>query len=275
MKGAMEFNLKRFFILIRNDIYLNRVIILIASALIILLIITISILLENSIGSNPIGSAIVGGKYSNQVTDYIYRIYSVILIFFGIRITANIFKDINNEVNCPVRLLIPASMLEKYLSRVLLSTVFFAVGLTALFSAVFLIYAGLSKLFLGYCNVFFNPFSKRIFYYIVFYFILQAPFILGAAYFKKNPFIKTFLCFIIFYVLLRKFCIFMGINFMSDYYVHILYSGIFRAIETPNPLPAMGPIGNTFKWAVHIYLCYFFILSCWITGYIRLKEKEI
>lgn len=257
MNRTMEFSFKRFMLLIRNDIYVNRVIILMASAAISLLIIIFLF-------------PFLWSEQYKEAADNINIIYPRILYIFGLIITVNIFKDIHNEVNCPVRLLLPASILEKYASRVLLSTMLFAVGLTALISAVSLIYAGIIRLLFGSCIAFFNPFSKRILFHVVFYFMCQAPFILGAVYFKKSFFIKTFLCFGIFAVLLWKFCSFMG-----DYYVYILYSGIFFTPDTYNPLPVIGPIGNTFKWAVHIYLCYFFILSCWITGFIRLKEKEI
>ncbi len=262
MNGIMEFNLKRFLLLIRNDIYLNMRAILITSV-----IVAAGLVLSSRLG--------IKFSFIDSVMLFYKDIYFLVLPIGGLIINNKIFKSMHDEVKGPGWLTLPASMFEKYASRISLSTILFAAGTMALFFLTSLISKGLYLMFSASSHALFNPFDKTICFGTAAYFGLFSIFMLGSIYFKKIPFIKTILCLVILYFLLDPFFVILHITLTHDYYNYILYSGMVVDSVAKELIPVMGPIGNILKWTIHIYFCYVLALSCWIIGFIRLKEKEI
>jgi len=261
MNFIKDFNPKRFFLLIRNDLFLNRSYFLIFSGVIAVIILLLSILEIIKPGS-----------------DIIYRAnYRILLYVAGILIGGKIFKGLHNEVQGSAWLTLPASILEKFLSRLILLEVLVPLWLMALFFLMSL-FLGLGySVFAGSFPDVFNPFNRDILMTTLRYFILISVYHLGLIYFKKDALGRTFLSLFIYQLLLfviaiAGFRIFFG-ELFSDF---LFIADPLRTIpELLNGNGQLEQLWSITKWAIHIVFWYLLAPLCWLTGYFRLKEKEV
>jgi hypothetical protein len=256
MNSLKEFNTRRFLLLIRNDLFLNRKYILI------FLTVIIGVLLFQLMTSQS--------WQEIRIIDH-PNFYDLALFILGISLTERIFREIHDEVKGPAYLTLPASTLEKFLSRFVLCTIIIFVGITMYLFLVSLSLGGVNNLLTGESNKFFQPFNKQILTTGWTFFISQSCFMLGAIYFKKNSFIKTILSivtyFLIFLILEAViFKIFTGGPFGKIFFPYSKF-----AVKNEPFIKALKLSDNTIK----IILWYFLAPIFWLIAYIRLKEKEV
>jgi hypothetical protein len=252
MNNIKGFSLKRFFLMIRNTLFLERSIILISSAAIGGIVILLSI---NSAMTSPDSS-------------FYPTFYLVILYIGGLMLTEYVFKGLHDETKGAAWLVLPASIFEKFTSQLVLTTAVFSAGVMTLFFLISLISEGIMHLLIGSGHGLFNPFSEKILWDTLVYFIIQSIFLLGALYFKRSSTMKTILSLCIYFFI---FIIVTGIS------VKILYSGFLKdfLLNLFNKNDAVTQIWSITKRATHIGFWYVFAPLCWVIGYIRLKEKEV
>jgi len=262
MKPENTFHPFRFYLLVRNGIVLNKSAIMTVSAAvggIILLFSAFDAFVESRPGFHP-------------------RLYLGVLYVGGIILTSRIFKELHDTLKGPAWLLIPASILEKALSRIALSNVMYVI-LTMLIYFIFsLLSEGLNWLLFGRHHPLFNPFDPLILRGVALYFVFQAPFLVGAIYFRKHSLSKTILS------LLGYTFVFFVVGVFSIWLIFGHYfDGLLPNLETLLEQPeisyeAIGAnitrLGRVALWVWRIIFWALIPTLCWTICYYRLKETE-
>ncbi len=192
--------------------------------------------------------------------------FYLIFYFGGIRMAASAFPELRNTERSSFWLMIPGSTLEKYLSRLILTSLGFAV----LFSLLFFIGVNvgniINTLFFKSYFFIFIPFARADFLSVAASFlILHSIFFAGGLFFKRYPIIKTIL-----FVLMLILLFMIGVSIIGG----IVFS--YRVSFNVENFPVVSRY-----WALSVSLfykiiCYCIIpLFCWIIGYQRLKEVEV
>ena len=202
-------------------------------------------------------------------------VYPIALIVLGCILSSFTFSEIHDPRTGAYALTSPGSVLEKYVSRILLTSVGWAIAITAVYMVTVFAAAGVSSLLLGHSHGLFLLNQRWMWEAIAAYVVSQGVFVVGSIYFKKAAFLKTVLAGT---VILIVFGIFFAIAW------RVIYWGAFSAFipsetemnavmnfNTPEAA-RLGDIseriGNVARWtAVPIFT--------WVVGYMRLRETEV
>jgi hypothetical protein len=262
MSRIKGFDTRRFFLIIRNEITLNR-----ANFLIFAAVVWGVLLLNLIIRMNVPKDALILGPS-----------YGIFVFISGLIMTEKAFKDLHDQNKGAAWLTLPASIFEKYVSRVAYSIVASTVSILILFFLFSVVSKGIIYLIFGALNTpeLFNPFSVDILIKTLRSWILLSPFQLGIIYFKKRQFSKTFVSILAYQLLLVLIAV-AGLKiFFSD--VQGQFSVNFPLEMMPNLLiensTSLVQAWSIVKWWSSIAFWYLFAPFCWATGYIRLKETE-
>jgi hypothetical protein len=136
----------------------------------------------------------LGIGYFGQVgrTELFYRIFFLAALFaWGTIGTSASFSDLHGRATNMAFLLLPASALEKTVSRLLIYTVGLIVYLLVFTTALSWVLEGINVLWLGERREFFSPFDRVAWALLPHFIVTQALFFLGAAWFRKVQFVKT------------------------------------------------------------------------------------
>lgn len=128
---------------------------------------------------------------TNSVTQMTY--FGLTLFLGGFIISSRAFSELHVKNRNHDWLMIPASPIEKYLSRLALTTVGVGIGTVVFFFVFSILGAALTALLFGRPQPVFSPFDGRVWMLVLHYFVLQSIFFAAAVYFKKAQFIKTVL----------------------------------------------------------------------------------
>lgn len=134
------------------------------------------------------------GAYDGNVGEgsTFYRIFFIATLFaWGTIATSVCFSDLHGRATNMAFLLLPASALEKTVSRLL----FYTVGLVAyllLFTTLLSwVLEGINTLWIGDRRAFFSPLDGLGWSLVPHFLVTQALFFVGAAWFRKVQFVKT------------------------------------------------------------------------------------
>ena len=221
------------------------------------------------------------GRGAQQVTFFLS------LFAVGTFYSSQYFRDLGSRAKGINFLLVPASAFEKLLCSLLYTVLLFFVVFTAAFYLVDFLMVAIANTLPGQekldektnvINVFkviiirFNEDSTINF--LLFFFSVQAVFLLGSVYFEKYSFIKTIIsCFV------AGFLLFCFMYFFSE---QLLPDGDYRQgfftsyrvhVDGVNDHLVQVPrwIGEVFRFLV-MYAAAPFL---WIVTYYRLKEKQV
>jgi hypothetical protein len=245
----------RVYLLIRNTILLNRSSILFIAAALAGVCILFSFF----------------DTYGNLNLQFHRNLYLFILFPGGLLLTGKTFKELHDPVKGYSWLLLPASILEKTLSRILLTTVIYIIGSMIFYLLLSIFSEGLNRIILHRSHPLFNPFDPVILYCALTYISIQSPFLIGAVYFKKHVLSKTILslscAFLIFGV-----CILIAIWIIFGQQGSGLdLQNIFHSREN-NFLSTFGPI---FMNVAKILFWLVIPIISWIICFFRHKETEL
>jgi hypothetical protein len=263
MNSIKGFNPRRFFLLIRNSLFLGRSLILIFSA---------------AIGGMVILLSILSAKYRGLLEMYSI-FYYVTLYTGGFILTENIFKELHHEARGAAWLSLPASTFEKFTCRLVITAVMYPIGIMMLFFLISLISEGIMRNLWGpgHGLGLFNPFTRMILINTLIYFILQSVFLLGGVYFKTHAIIMTILSLAIYSFIFYMIIGFTGKILFKDFF--FLWHSVYMSNHMSS-MPGLSfeynvHIGSILNWAINIGFWYLLAPLCWVIGYFRLKEKEI
>ena len=263
MKTHQMFNLRRFYILIRNTLFLNR---------------TTILLVAGASSALMLFASGVEAFFDQTDPSFHQEIYLGVLFLGGFWVTGKIFKEIHNKERSLAWLMLPASTLEKFTSRLFLSTVVFIAGSMLLCFLSSVISEGVNWIMFGNVHPLFNPFDWFVLRCCAVYIVLQSPFLVGAVYFKKHALPKTILVFAAF-ALVGVLVIMFSTKLLFWSY----FDGLIPTFEAIRRLSEItigfsGQIIGIFQIVWHVGRVMFWAVIaplCWITGYYRLKETEV
>jgi len=250
----------------RNDILANGRSLLTAMAAAAGVIIGLSIL--TSIGYT--NSPDAGGGRAFHVP-----LYSVLLILGGFIVSSLAFADLHDERKGMFYLSLPGSLLEKYLSKLIQTSILWAIGATLVYFVASLIGAGLSELIFGGSHGGYLPLSSEDLSIVWGYLVAQSIFLFGSIYFKKSAFLKTVLVAILFAFAYAFLMAVAGRIVFASEFARLIPSDAEmerlgeRLVElSPRFERLADVIGRIVNYAI---VPVFF----WIAGFIRLRETEV
>jgi hypothetical protein len=256
------FNPKRFYWLIRNPILLNKSAIFFVSAAIGGILLFISAI----------------DAFKEPSPAFYQKFYILILYLGGFILTSRIFKELHHSEKGPAWLILPASALEKFGSRLALSTVIYAFGTMLMLFVFSLASEAVNSLLLDRHHPLFNPFDPMILKGTVLYFVLQSPLLAGAVYFRKHVLSKTVLTLVVYIFVLLLFA-FLGVKlFLGSYFDGATSSLQFldhlQEAAGADFLLYLEGLGRAGLWTCRILFWAVLAPLFWTVGYYRLKETE-
>ena len=209
--------------------------------------------------------------------DFHEGIFYPILIAGGFIFTSGIFRELHRKETNLTYLMLPASALEKVVSRLLLASAGWIVFTLLWYTAYSALSEGLNLLFFGRSHPVFNPFTGDVWTAAAHYAVLQSIFLLGAVFFRKLHFFKTLLALTTFAIGLALFAGLIARAVFADYFSATMFvdggEGISLMTEQLSwKLHSLGrslePAGRVIYWLV-------FPLFSWTLVYIRFREVQI
>ncbi|RPI71606.1 MAG: hypothetical protein EHM45_23315 [Desulfobacteraceae bacterium] len=223
--------------------------------------------------------------YSPLQPRFSHHIFLGALYLGGGAVSWKLFSDLHNEAKNPAWMTFPASMLEKYASRIVLSALIFPVCLMIFFAVDSFLLEGVNRLLSGPNHMLFNPVGKLSMLLTAEFLVYQSMFMLGLVYFKKYAPAKAVIAVVAYLFLTGMVSLFVmnivfgkysdGLVFTIDlpraFFIEShLDAGLKAFIKSDEAAPLS-------KMVVRVYICIFnfFMPLCWITGYFRIKETEV
>jgi hypothetical protein len=202
-------------------------------------------------------------------------VYTISLVVLGYILSSFAFAEVHDARTGAYALTSPGSLLEKYVSRILLTSVGWAIAITVVYIATTAAAAGVAQLLFGRSHGVFLLNQGWMWKLIAAYIVSQGVFVLGSIYFRKAAFLKTVLA-------ATLIAILFGIFFMIAW--RVVYWGAFAAfcpteeemtalmnINTPAAgrlVDVLKRIGDVLRWTL-------LPVFTWIVGYLRLRETEV
>jgi hypothetical protein len=214
---------------------------------------------------------------ANTGADFYPNMFVNILFLGGFIVTSLAFREARQNGGGIFYLTLPASSLEKFASKLLATSVGYALGSLVFFTAVAAVSEGVNRLIFGFGNSFFNPFEPGVLESIGYYLVFQSVFLLGSVWWKKLALVKT--------VLMLQL-VAVGIVMVAAVALRIVFRQYFHGWEIDfgtvpgfdqlvtlttagtGPLMQIGSV-------VRIVVLSATAPVCWVIGWLRLREIEV
>lgn len=203
--------------------------------------------------------------------------FTAILFIGGFIATSSIFKEVHRRESAQGYMMLPASPLEKVVSRVLLSNLGWFLLTLVWYSIYTYLSAGITELIANQHHTVLHPFSGRLWTAFAHYAVLQSVFLVGAVYFRKGQLFKTLLA-----------LFFAGIAFSVFVMIaaRIIFAPYFNGFFIMNEVQMMGPLFENlpFRFAESIdvlevirNIIYWALIApvAWVLTYVRFREVQI
>jgi hypothetical protein len=254
-----RFSLRRLALLMRNDLFIHR------RAIIISAIVIICVQLFHGFT----------GYY--YIKKYGFDPLNIFLFLGGYLLTAYAFKPLQSKYSATAYLMLPASILEKYLSRYLLTSLGFMVSVTLLFTTSDLMGREITRLLYGESFTKFYPFHSEYGNYFLLYLISQSVVFWLAVTFRKYPLVKIILIFFVFFLVI-EFYMSIWLDHMTSTMAVIFWNfgGIVGSPEVQNKHLILSA-ADIIMWKlpfIEMPLIIFVMPISWIFGYLRLRRSE-
>lgn len=204
-------------------------------------------------------------------SDFHQGFFPAILFIAGFLFSAGVFSEIHKPVRNAYFFLLPASLFEKMLVRLLGSGIGFVLISVLVYYLFSLISSGIAAIYDWGSFPAFNPFTRDMLLTIAVYLVTHSIFLFGSVYFKKHPFMKTGVSLFALAIFLG---IFAGIVFRivyGDYFqgMNFMDNGVFTEFKCMNDFGIT--LASIFKYIFWIGLA----PLCWVLTYLRLSETEV
>ena len=147
--------------------------------------------------------SLAAGSSSFPESSFHRRWFVILLFLVGIPATCQALRPFHDRTLREAYLLLPASILEKGLARLLATTVVLTLLMLAFSALLSLVIESLNLfVFFGDRRPFFDPVEAVLWQWIAAYIVVQSPYFLGAAWFRRWPGIKTTLVLVLLLVAL-------------------------------------------------------------------------
>jgi len=258
MKSNKIFNFKRFLLLLRNDLFRNYRTLLIGAGTVaaIYFIATLTPMLFS---------------HENIGYDFNTGFFPTVLYICGFLLSATIFSEIHQSQKNTSFFMLPATIFEKFSSRLLLTTIGYVIISVAFYFILNMISLLLSAMILKSGFPIFNPFAKDMLTAMAIYLITQSIFLFGSTFFKNHAFMKTGL---------SLFGLSVAIGIFASIVFRIVYHDFFHHMQFMDNYMASDFIylekyGETLLSIIKYIFWIFMAPYFWILAYFRLSEKEV
>ncbi|AEV29076.1 hypothetical protein SpiGrapes_1263 [Sphaerochaeta pleomorpha str. Grapes] len=225
---------------------------------------------------NETASAIYSRYTGNLTHETIYSGFFPGLLFVGgFILTSLVFvNDMFSKEHQNEWLMLPATSLEKFLAKGILTAFAYPVALILVMTIASVFIEALMLLFFGSPFTMFNPLVSEVGSQLAMYFVWQSVFLLGATLFHKAHFIKTVLALFVLAIVMGLlgmlfarifFPLITGISPFSRT-ISFSFSSVQR-IEDVAGLRVFITLGKIIYYAV-------LPLFCWVTAYFKVEEVQ-
>jgi hypothetical protein len=207
--------------------------------------------------------ASVIGAYDGDVGQgpLFYRIFFCAALFaWGTIATSTCFSDMHGRTTNAAFLLLPASALEKTLSRVLIYTIGLVLYLLVLTTVLSWVLEGINMAWIGERRAFFSPLDPLVGTMLPHFIVAQSLFFLGAAWFRKVQFVKTVGAVIGIQIGLAVFAVLVAWLFGPR--------GWGVGVDFEDPVQWIVDVA---PWAYYLALP----LLCWFVAWLRVTEAQV
>jgi hypothetical protein len=204
--------------------------------------------------------------------------YYPLLFIGGYIVTSLIFKETHLNGQSVFYLTLPGSSLEKFLSKLLVTSVGYAFGSLFFYAAVSSAAEAVNRLIFGYGHPFFNPFERATMIAVAVYLVTQAVFLVGSVYFRKLAFIKTNLYIWLFGIAVVILVVVIAWLIFRNYTVgnRIDLEPYFERLEESGQLQSvLAPMAEKFCRVAKVLFWAVMAPVCWVISYLRLRETEV
>ena len=243
MPGQISFSPTRVYLMVRNTLWLKRYKICLVSATVGTLVILIY--------------GVAASRGSGGILHPV--LYPLFLYGSGFIVSARAFQELDSIKTAGAWLMLPASTLEKFLSRLFLTSFGYVAGSMLVYFLVTLISKGINQVLFGFSQPLFNPFDPWIRFSAGLYLVLQSMFLAGAAYFRRFACVKTVL-----FLSLLSLTFLAGFLLMSKW---ILGQNIQAVLS--------GDIQHLLLFSAKIGFWGILAPLCYVITYFRLREIEV
>jgi hypothetical protein len=205
----------------------------------------------------------VFGAYDRDVgNEFYFVLFSVALFGLGPLVTSQVFLDLHGRATNTALLLLPASALEKTLSRLLLATVGFVAYLAVLTTVLSWVLEAINALVFGVSRELYTP-LEGAWVILPHYLVVQGLFFLGAAWFRKLHFIKTLGSVLL--IACGLGAIGAGIAWLFG---SVIWDEGIRINDFDTPFDLLTNIAK---------IAYYFALPafCWFVAWLRVTETQV
>jgi len=223
---------------------------------------------------------VLGLKTAGSVTgvwNFHTNLFNNLLFLGGFIVTSLAFREARQNGGGIFYLTLPASSLEKFASKLLTTSVGYALGSTVFYTAVAAASEGINRLIFGFGNPFFNPFDLRVLEAIGYYLVAQSVFLLGSVWWRKTAFLKTWG---------SLMAVAFGVALVGWVAIRIAFARYLHGPEVDlGTIPGLGALmlqaqsGHGLLVDIGRVLRIVFLAGtapvCWLIGWLRLREIEV
>jgi hypothetical protein len=134
----------------------------------------------------------ISGRHAGA-SNFHVSFYNNLLFLGGFIVTSLAFREVRQNGGGIFYLTLPASALEKYASKLIATSVGYALGSAVFYTALAAASEGINRLIFGFGNAFFNPFDTGVLEALGYYLVAQSVFLLGSIWWRKLAFLKSVL----------------------------------------------------------------------------------
>ena len=246
------FDLSRFWLLLKMELFRSRKGLLLIFVIIFGLLFFGGLLLDCAIEKRKI--------FEGHSSNYVFH-----LMIGGFILSSLAFNDLSDTLKRYRYLMLPASTFEKFLCMWLLTSV----GWITVFTITYTIYTVIANaigalLFSHMTFIPFDPLENSSINTIKSYFVLQGIFLVGAAYFKGYVFPKTVFALILFFTVSSILAYFIMGDEFFNHDCGVGECAVLNEMTSHN-------VSIALQWI------FWWLLApvCWINTYLGLKEQEV
>jgi len=211
----------------------------------------------------------------NEANHYWPGIYSAVFFIAGLVVTGMLFGELSNKSRSFFYLLIPASIIEKFLSKIIIALVLFPVSLICLFFLISEAAGVLSAILFESEVSTFYPLNDEFLKGLKFFFIFSPMFIFGSVYFNGQALLKTIVSIGVTVIVLY---LIFAIEWKLLFWDHSNFLSIKLSKEYMFTQAASKVIYPLFEFSIEafsIFIKYIFAPLFIILSFIAFKEREV
>ena len=205
-----------------------------------------------------------------DVTENYHMIFYALTMYIGgFILTSRAFGELHRPLSRISFLNLPASVLEKFLSMLLLTSLGYGLLVWISYPIYMWVTTGLAEWWFGRSFRTFSMFDYHALLHLKLYLVIQSVFLLGAATFNRFALPKT---------LISLFIANMILSAVAFLFMRVVFFDFENFLEKGPPPPDKAFIefveGTLWNWVQNI----FWILVApffWVVTYFKLKEREV